>query len=408
MRVAFINSVCGTGSTGKIVTGLLRSVRSTGGDGRIFFGVGEAHDVASGDAVRYTSSADYYVHNAFSRLTDHAGCYSSGATRRMIAAIEDYDPDLIHLHNLHGYYLNTDLLFAYLKDCGRKVVWTLHDCWAFTGHCTHFTSAACEQWKTGCEHCVQLRRYPKCLLWGDVRRNFARKKAAFTALPYLTLVTPSEWLADTVRQSFLGKYEVLPIPNGVDTKLFRPTKGNIRSQLGLRDGDKLALGVASVWNARKGLSDLAALARLLPEDWRLLIIGVREDQKASLPESVLTLGRIISQTELAQFYSAADVFVNPSYEETMGLTTAEALACGTPAVVYDQTAVPEVVDETSGIVVPAGDVKALCHAVTTCRLRREDARARGERYALARQNNRHLQLYRRLLHDDSDSTEVLV
>ncbi len=399
MRVAFINAVCGTGSTGKIVTGLLQSVRAAGGDGRIFFGVGEAHGVAPGDAVRFGSRADYYAHNALSRLTDHAGCYSAGATRRLIAAIKIYDPDLIHLHNLHGYYLNTDLLFSYLKNCGKPVVWTLHDCWAFTGHCTHFSAADCGQWKTGCVRCTQLRRYPQCLLWGDVRRNWMRKRAAFTSLERLTLVTPSQWLAQTVQQSFLGKYEVLPIPNGIDTEIFRPRESDVRTRLGLCEEEKLVLAVASVWNARKGLDDLAALAPQLPESWRLLVVGVREDQCAALPPSVLTMGRTASQTELAQLYTAADVFVNPSYEETMGLTTAEALACGTPAVVYDRTAVPEVVDGKSGVVVPAGDIEALCRAATSCSLRTVDARSRGESFALARQNAAHLQLYRRLLEE---------
>ena len=405
MRVLFINSVCGTGSTGKIVVGLLHSLRASGEDGRIFFGVGEAKGVSTEDAVCFGSRMDYYTHNAISRLTDHAGFYSAGATRRMIAAIKAYNPDVIHLHNLHGYYLHVGLLFDYLSHCGKPVVWTLHDCWAFTGHCTHFTSVGCEQWKTGCIDCAQLCRYPKCLLRGDVARNYARKRKAFTSLPNLTLVTPSHWLADTVRQSFLGKHEVLAIPNGIDTEIFHPTSSDMRNQLGLR-GRKLALGVASVWGENKGLRDMAVLARRLPEDWQLLLVGVREDQKAILPDSVLTMGCTESQSQLAQIYSAADVFVNPSYEETMGLTTAEALACGTPAVVYNRTAVPEAVDAKSGIVVPAGDITALLNAVTNMNLQREDARARGEYYGQERQNSQYLRLYCRLLRADMTHPEA--
>lgn len=395
MRVLMINSVCGTGSTGKIVVGLLRTVQEAGEDGRIFYGVGKAEDANSEDAVKFGNCVDYYFHNARSRLTDHAGFYSSAATRRMIAAIERYNPDLIHLHNLHGYYLNIELLFHYLAECGKPVVWTLHDCWPFTGHCTHFTRSGCEQWKNCCTQCSQLRQYPKCMFRGDVKHNYIRKRALFTALPSLTLITPSEWLADMVRQSFLGGYEVYPIPNGIDTEIFQPTPGSIRDSLGL-EGKKIALGVASVWNERKGLQDFIALSHTLPEGWRLVLVGLSKKQRDLFPDNVVKLPRITSQSELAQLYSAADVFVNPSYEETMGLTTAEALACGTPAVVYDRTAVPELVDEKSGIVVPAGDLVSLRTAICSCSVSRADARARGDYYAQKRKNEMYLQLYRRL------------
>ncbi len=405
MRAAFVNAVCGSGSTGKIVTGLLRSLRGAGDDGRVFFGIGKAQDIALEDTCRFGSTADYYLHNAVSRLTDHAGFYSTAATRRMIKAIEAYQPDLIHLHNLHGYYLNVEELFHFLSGCGKPVLWTLHDCWAFTGHCTHFSAAGCEQWKTGCRSCSQLSRYPKCLLRGDVERNYARKRSLFTSVPGLTLITPSVWLAGIVRQSFLGKLEIIPIPNGIDTERFCPVKSDVKERLGLT-GKKMALGVASVWNERKGLQDLLRLSELLPDDWRLVLVGLTKQQQALFPKLVVTMERTSSQEALARLYSAADVFINPSYEETMGMTTAEALACGTPAVVYDRTAVPELVDESCGAIVPAGDVKALCAAITSISLDRKAARARGLRYAQSKQNEAHLRLYRRLVQASKNGLEA--
>lgn len=399
MRILWVNSVCGTGSTGKIVAALFRAVQTNGGEGRVLYGVGTAPEELQADAIRFSSKIDYYRHNALSRLTDHAGCYSKHATRRMIDEIKAYDPDLIHLHTLHGYYLNTDLLFAFLAQLQKPVVWTLHDCWAFTGHCTHFSDVGCFQWKTGCRNCMQLRRYPKCDWKGDTARNYERKRAAFTAVPNLTITAPSNWLTGVVRQSFLGEYPTFTIPNGIDLSCFFPRQSNVRKRLGLEE-KRLILGAASVWNRQKGLEDLAALAKMLPDSCRLLLVGIRKEQKKLLPENVVTMERLSSQTELAELYSAADVFVNPSREETMGLTTVEALACGTPAVVYNSTAVPEVVDEKSGIVVQTGDVDALYQAVMACNLRREDALARGRMFSLERQNASFLELYHRLIREN--------
>ena len=395
MRVLWINSVCGAGSTGKIVVGLYNTACRAGHEGKIFYGVGEATGVSTKDATCFGSRFDYYLHNLRSRLTDHAGFYSTKATERLITGIIEYDPDVIHLHNLHGYYLNVDRLFRFLKEFAKPIVWTLHDCWAFTGHCTHFSSAACSQWESCCKHCSQLKRYPKCYFSGDVEQNYLRKRELFSSLDEMILVTPSHWLAQIVKRSFLGNYEIKVIPNGIDTSIFRPQESELKKQFGL-ENKKIALGVASVWNERKGLPDFHILAGRLPSDWQLVLVGLNEKQKAAMPNNVVALDRISSQSELARIYSAADVFINPSYEETMGLTTVEALACGTPAIVYDRTAVPETIDRRSGIIVKAGDIDALSHEIVNCTLKRSDARARGERYDQLQQNEAYLRLYEKL------------
>lgn len=396
MKVMLINAVCGTGSTGKIVTDLHHVLREAGEQACIAYGVGNAVGAEQGAACKIANRAEYLAHNACSRLTDHAGFYSAAATRRLIQLMDQKRPDVVHLHNLHGYYLHVELLFRALKQRGIPVVWTLHDCWAFTGHCAHYVSVDCSRWKTGCYACPLLHRYPRCVTRGDVERNYIRKKNCFTALPGLTLVTPSQWLAQQARASFLGDYPVRVIPNGIDLEQFRPVEQDIRARYGLQKG-RLLLGVASVWSERKGLRDFAALAERLPAEDRIVLIGVSEAQRAALPPQILALPRTADRQELAAFYTAADVFLNPSYEETMGMTTVEAMACGTPVIVYDRTALPETVDERSGVVVPAGDVDALARAIdSACALPPEGPRARAAHYEKTKQYRQYLELYRQI------------
>lgn len=354
MRMLEINTVCGSGSTGRICTDIAGLLERRGDECKVGYARGHVPETAQRYAHRIGTPWDYRLHGVETRLFDTHGFSSRRATAEFLRWAENWNPDVIHLHNLHGYYLNVELLFDWLKQSGRPVVWTLHDCWAFTGHCAYFTAADCSQWRDGCRHCPQLRAYPACYGLANVEKNYARKRAAFTGVQNLTLVTPSQWLADLTRQSFLKEYPVEVIPNGIDLTQFRPTPSNVRERLGIAPEKKLVLGVASVWDRRKGMPDLLRLAELLGETAQVLLVGLSPQQKEALPAEVLGITRTESIRELAELYTAADVFVNPSKEETQGLTTVEALACGTPVVTYDQTAVPETVDETCGLVVPCG------------------------------------------------------
>ena len=280
----------------------------------------------------------------------------------MIREIRAFQPDLIHLHTLHGFYVNYEMLFRFLKEANIPVVWTLHDCWTFTGHCTHFSQVKCMQWQTECRDCKLLYRYPQCYWKGDVRRNFLRKKNAFTGVKSLTITTPSQWLADQVSQSFLQNYPRTVIPNGIDRTIFRPQSSSLREKYHLED-KKIVLGVANAWNARKGLTDLLTLAGRLGSGYQVVLIGLIEKQLPDIPSNVLGLLRTANQTELAQWYSTTDVFVNPTYEETFGLTTVEAQSCGTPVVVYETDGCPETVAPGNGRLVPQGDMQALENAV---------------------------------------------
>lgn len=397
MKVLFVNLVCGLGSTGRIVTDLCAVLRAEGHDCRVAYGYGEARAIPAEDTLRTVGKAGYYAHNALSRLTDHAGFYSSEATRRMIRWIEQYDPDLIHLHNLHGYYLNVELLFAYLKRAGKPVVWTLHDCWPFTGHCAYFDAAGCSQWKSGCRSCSQLRTYPHCYLGGDVARNYARKKAAFRGVEKLVFVTPSQWLAGLVGESFLGDYPVRVIHNGIDRELFSPRESDFRRAHGWED-KKLVLAVASEWNARKGMQDVFSLAQRLGGDYQTIMVGVRKEQLSLIPPEVYPIQKTSSAEELAKIYAAADVLVNPTYEDNFPTVNLEALACATPVLTYRTGGSVEAVDESCGIVVDRGDVDALCRAVPEAlKLHREDARRRSLLFDREDRYRDYLALYRELL-----------
>lgn len=360
MKVLFVNLVYGVGSTGKIIADMMEVLKRSGHDAKALYGTGEKSD--DPDAVRVSGKPGYYFHNAISRFTDHAGLYSWAATRKLIREIRAFSPDVIHLHTLHGFYVNYEMLFRFLKQAGVPVIWTLHDCWAFTGHCTHFSQTNCTQWQTLCRDCRLLCRYPHCYGRGDVTRNYLRKKAAFTGVKNLTLTTPSQWLADQAAHSFLRDYPCVVVPNGIDRAVFHPRPSGLRAAYHLQD-KKIVLGVANAWNARKGLPDMLALAGRLGAAYQVVLIGLTERQLPHIPPNVLGLLRTADRTELAQWYTAADVFVNPTYEETFGLTTVEAQACGTPAVVYATDGCPETLLTEDSVLVAQGDREALVRAV---------------------------------------------
>ena len=352
MKYLFINSVAGYGSTGRIAAETCRELMKDGHECVLAFGRNKANceDVPT---VQIGTAWDYRLHGVRGRLLDDHGFGSKAATRRVLDWVREYDPDVIWLLNIHGYYIHIGLLFDYLRGCGKKIFWTLHDCWSFTGHCAYFDFAGCDKWKTGCHHCPQKHTYPQSLLLDNSRRNYERKKLLFTGIPDLTLTVPSHWLESRVKQSFLGEYPVQVDYNKIDRTVFKPTPGDFREKYGL-EKKTILLGVASVWEERKGLKDFLALSSMLDDRYRIVLIGLSEEQRKNLPQNILGLPRTNSLEELAQAYTAADLFVNPSVEETFGMTAMEARCCGTEAIVYKDTACEEIVNQFGGIAVDRG------------------------------------------------------
>ena len=297
------------------------------------------------------------IHLKVAVCTGLAGGFSRVATYRFLRKLNKLDIDVLHLHNLHNCYINLPMLFHYIKKHNIPVIWTLHDCWAFTGHCPHFTMAKCDKWKTGCHHCPQHREYPKSYV-DNSKFMYRHKQKWFTGVQDLTIVTPSHWLAELVGESFLKDYPVKVIYNGIDLSVFKPTESDFRKKHGC-EGKFILLGVAFGWGVRKGLDVFVELASRLDDRFQIVLVGTDDTVDRNLPEGIISIHRTQNQTELAEIYTAADLFVNPTREDNYPTVNMESLACGTPVVTFQTGGSPECVDPTCGSVVPCDDIDAL-------------------------------------------------
>lgn len=361
MKIFIINSVP-YGSTGRIMFQIADTVERQGGI---------AYTSASYTKPRGLSLPKKHyqigtmlskaLHIALAKLTGLHGYYSWLATYRLVNKIKKTKPDIIHLHNIHGWYLNWPMLFGYLKQCGIPVVWTLHDCWAFTGHCPHFMAIGCDKWKICCFDCPLYKEYPGCF-FDDSKNQYTLKKQCFTCIPDLTVVTPSKWLADLVKQSYLKEYNTVVINNGVDTSKFKPTPSKFREKYHL-EHQIIVLGVAFDWSPRKGIDDFVKLAKELSEEYTIVLVGISATVKQKLPKNIITIECTQNQEELAEIYTVADLFVNPTREDNFPTVNLEALACGTPVITYQTGGSPESITDKCGKVVPYGDYEALKQAV---------------------------------------------
>ena len=360
MRILQINSVCGVGSTGRITTDLYKAIEEAGHDCVIAYGRGNAPEGIK--TIKIGSNFDNYMHVAKTRIFDKHGFGSTKATKDFIKKVEEYDPDIIHLHNIHGYYVNIEILFDYLKRANKKVVWTLHDCWAFTGHCAYFDYVGCVKWKNGCKKCPQKKEYPNSLLMDSSEWNFNKKKDVFTGVKDLTLVTPSKWLAGLVKESYLSDYKVEVINNGIDLEVFKPTESDFRKKYGLED-KFIVLGVASVWDRRKGLNYLVELSEKLNDSYKVIVVGITEKQKRNLPKNIIAITKTNNVKELVEIYSSSDVFVNPTLEDNFPTTNLEAIACNTPIITFNTGGSIEAVTKNCGLVVEKSNIKILYNKI---------------------------------------------
>lgn len=356
MRVLQINTVCGTGSTGRIALDIHNILIEQGHESKTAYGRGEANNCS--DTIKIGNKFDFYIHALKTRILDKQGFGSKKSTKEFIKKMEEYNPDIIHLHNIHGYYINIEILFNFLKQYNKPMIWTLHDCWTFTGHCSHYEYAKCYKWQTHCENCPEKKSYPASFFIDNSYNNFEKKKQLFTGIKNLTIVTPSEWLAEEVKKSFLKEYPVKVINNGIDLNVFKPTESNFRKINNL-EKDFIILGVASKWTERKGINYFFELSKKLKNEEKIILVGLSDKQLRNMPKNIIGIKRTNSIKELAEIYSTSDVFVNPTLEDNFPTTNLEALACGTPVITFNTGGSPESVDSNTGYVIEKGNAKDL-------------------------------------------------
>ena len=346
------------------------------------------------NSVIISNRIERNIHLKLAYQTGMNGCYSQIGTRIFLDEITRIKPNIIHLHNLHNCYINLEMLFKYIKKNKIPIIWTLHDCWAFTGQCPHYTSIHCNKWKTGCFNCPQFREYPAAKV-DKTKIMYELKRDWFTGVENMTIVTPSNWLKEEVKKSFLSEYTIKTINNGIDLSVFQPTESKFRIKYNLQDKIVL-LGVANPWSIKKGLNIFHELADLLNEKYKIVLVGLSNDQIKQLPSSILGLLKTNNQIELAEIYTAADFFVNPSIEETMGLVTVEALACGTPAIVSNSTAVPEMITDKSGAIVSEYSVEGFMEAIINnkrANFKSSDCINHAQKFEFKSKYNEYIKLY---------------
>lgn len=359
MKVLFINEACGIGSHGRICVRKAENMERAGDTCYIAYGrYGYVPEKAKRFGIRIGSDFGVRLAGVETRLFDNHGLASKFATRKFLKWAEEFSPELIWLHNLHGYYINYPMLFRWIKKHPEtEVRWTLHDCWSFTGHCAHFSYVKCNQWKTQCRRCLEKRSYPASILFDRCSRNYRKKKEAFTGVKKMSVLVPSKWLAELVKESFLSEYPVTVEYNKIDEGIFKKTESDFRHRYNLAE-KKIILGVASDWTERKGLGDYYRLAELLSEQFKVVLVGLKTNQIKEVPQTVLALPRTESIDELVGIYSSADVFVNLTYEDTYPTVNLEAKACKVPVITYDTGGCRETVsDYDKAWIVETGDYK---------------------------------------------------
>lgn len=349
-----INITANWGSTGKIAEAIGVAAMAHGWESYIAFG--RWCNPSQSHLIKIGCRWDKYLHFAEQRIRDNEGLCSRAATKKLIRQIDEIKPDVVQLHNIHDHYLNYRLLFEYLNQTDIQVVWTFHDCWAFTGHCFHFVTKDCDKWKAGCYECPMRNVLPKTVL-DRSRKNYELKKWLFGGCKNLTIVPCSDWMAGFVKQSFLKDKRIEVIKNGVDLSVFKPVvKAN-------EDGTYGVLAVSSVWYKEKGLEDIYELRKLLPENYRICMVGLAESQLKDLPAGIEGIQRTQNVQELVRLYSQANVLINPTYADTFPTVNLEALACGTPVITYKTGGSPEAVSSETGVVVEQADVQGMAEAI---------------------------------------------
>lgn len=406
MKIVQVNTFINSRSTGRIAEEIGKLVLNQGWDS--YFAFGREPKESASKPIKIGNGFDMAWHGITSRVFDRHAFGSKRATKILVDKIKEINPDIIHLHNIHGYYLNITVFFEFLQKSNIPVIWTLHDCWPYTGHCAYYSFVGCEKWKSECNTCPQLETYPKSFFLDNSRKNYRDKMQLFNSLSNLTIVPVSNWLEKEAKQSFLQQHKFQVINNGVDIAVFKPVEKEHYFQNNNLKDKFVILGVANVWEKRKGLEDFMELSKKISDDELILLVGLDEQQIKKLPSNVVGISRTENIDELVAMYSNAGVLFNPTWEDNFPTTNLEAMACGTPVVTYDTGGSPEALTEETGFVVPQGDLQAVLKKMRIIKEMSEDGfkercRERVERfYDKNERYMEYIELYQKLLKSNTN------
>lgn len=392
MKVVQINATCGVGSTGKICVDISKLLTQRKIENYILYS-----SKSNGYPLGISCADKRYIRlqAVKSRLLGNYGFNSRMATKKMIGELERIQPDIVHLHNIHGHDCDLEMLFRYFKEKKQRLIWTFHDCWAFTAYCPHFSMVGCDRWKHECQKCPQYHNHSSLL--DKSRMLFQKKKELFTGLD-LMIVTPSNWLAELVKQSFLKDYPVKVINNGIDLEVFQPTQSNLREKYHIPMEKIIVLGVAFDWGIRKGVDIFVRMAKLLdPQKYQIVLVGTNVTIDKQLPTEIISIQRTQNQQELAGWYTAADVYVNPTREDNYPTVNMESIACGTPVITFRTGGSPEMIDAKTGTVVPLDDMDSLLEGIERlsqqCTAMRHDCLIRARHFDKNIKYDQYVDLY---------------
>ena len=365
-----INTCLHIGGTGGIAENIGKLVIENGWNSYIAYSRNmitnaPQQELSSSKLIKIGNKCDFILHVLKTRLLDQHGLGSKRATRQLIKTIDSIHPDIIHLHNIHGYYLNYPILFEYLSQIDIPIIWTLHDCWALTGHCSHFEMIGCEKWKTTCDNCPNTNQYPKSWFHDNSCDNFHKKGYYFNLVKNLHVVTVSHWLKDIAKKSLLKNCHLHVIYNGIDLNTFCPITDIECVKKKYKVHNKfIILGVSVFWTQKKGFDDFIKLSAILDERYVIILVGVDEKQKRILPDNIIGINRTSNINELVELYSISDVFCNLTYEDSFPTTNLEALACGTPVITYKTGGCAESIDDETGYAVEKGNIQMVAKYIT--------------------------------------------
>lgn len=354
-RIVYLN-LGNSGSTGTIIRGISEKAKNEGYDTFFCYPDGKRNVGLQKNDYIIGNNTFQKINQKLTYYTGLDGCFAVFSTISLLRYINVVKPNIIHLHNIHNSYINLPMVFNYIKKHNIKMVWTLHDCWAFTGHCPHFISIGCDKWRSGCFSCPKYREYPHMLI-DSSKMMWSKKRKWFTGIDNLTIVTPSKWLASLAKESYLCSYTVNVINNGIDLKEFKPTKSSFKEKHGITK-KKVLLGVAFDWSSKKGLDEFNKLAEELSNEYSIVLVGL-DNSSIWVNPKIITIKRTSSKKELAEIYSMADLFINPTYEDNFPTVNIEALACGTPVITYDTGGAKEMLNSSCGMWVKTGDYPGL-------------------------------------------------